>query len=177
MQRNETLPALQRKFLGHEVTVPQAFAAGDTLDADSAAWVNSQIATVIGNATGGYFRRSGEKPTAKAVQSKLDEIFAEYNLSGNRGTGEGKQGSDPVASLVKMLATQAVKARIVAKGLKVRDFVTTKVTDEDGNEVSKLTQLIAQYIENHPELRDTAEAQINSVREEASEDTDIDLAA
>ena len=204
MTPNSNLPALSRSFAGYDISVPAVFAPGDTLDADAANWVNGQIATVVGNAFGGALRRARETLDAERAKAfkaktytgpvdekgkpapatnadvcadpaaKFAEIFADYSLASNRGSGEAKT-SDPVASLVRTLATQAVKAKIIAKGLKVRDFITLKVT-QDGEEMSKLTALVNDYIAAHPELHDTAQSTIDNVRAEGASE-DIDLAA
>jgi hypothetical protein len=186
MQANPNLAPLSREFVGAQVSVPQAFAPGDTLTADAAAWLNGQLATVIGNATGGFFRRHKEaylKEGGKekdytapcSVQAKFDELFADYSLSGNRGSGGVAQSADPVASLARTIATNIVKAKIIAKGLKVKAFMDAKVTDDDGSTISKFTQLVNAEMEKNGEAHTaTAQAQIDGSRDDG-DDSDFSL--
>lgn len=177
---NTALEALDRTFYDADVKVPQFFDTGHALTADEAEWANGQLATTIGNRVGSRIRALQKAdPKAKFdVQKLVDEVFASYDFAGNRGTGEGKAAADPAASIVRKLAEVAIKAKIVAKGLRVRDFMTTmvKVGEE---EVSKLKALTDQYIENHPELRDQAEAQLADAKAagEAEDDSELNLAA
>lgn len=180
MQANPKLIALKRKFAGHDVIVPAVFAPGDALTEPQAGWINGQIATVIGNAFGGALRRAKEagKPLEATegwtAQEHFNELFAEYEFSGNRrGDGSGSVTRDPVQALVIFLAKEAIKAKIKAKGLKVKDFMDAKV-EVGGETVSKFTLLTEEYIEKHPELEDAARAQLEAQAPD-SDDDDLDL--
>lgn len=181
MIANPKLHALSREFAKFPITVPAVFAPGDTLDANAASWVNGQIATAIGNQFSGILRRANEagKPVeftdTYTPQDHFNELFEEYSFSGNRGSGTGAVPRDPIAALVQFLAKEAIKAKIKAKGLKVKDFMSAKV-DVGGEEVSKFMLLVEEYTEKHPELYDTAKAQLDAA-DTSDDDLDLSLAA
>jgi len=105
-------------------------------------------------------------------QARFLAAYAEYELGkSNRGSGTGSSTSvNPVESLTRFLAEQAVKAILVSKGLKVGTFI--KARSADGS-TSKLNELVAQYIERHPELEEQAKAQVEANAVSADEDEDI----
>ncbi len=183
VQANTTLPTLARKFAGHDITVPAVFGPNDTLSAHAAAWANSQLATVLGNAMGGHIRRAKEagKPitfdATHTPQALFDDIFADYSFEPSRGTGSGPR--DPVEALMAVLAKEDVKARILKKGLKVRDFMSAKVTIGEGDsaeEISKFTLLVEEYLDLKADsLRARAEASLGA--DEADDDFDLDVDA
>lgn len=178
MTPNPSAPILKREFAGSSFEVPGVFVPGDTLDATAAAWINGQLATVIGNAFGGILRRAEKagKPIDKDNYGALfASTYADYSLSGNRGTGAPKASADPVTRLMRELATAEVKAKIVAKRLKVKDFMDAKVTHV-GTEMSKLQSLILQFTAaNEDSLRARAEAALDATSETSTDDLDISL--
>lgn len=182
-------PTQVRTFGGHEFKVPVLYTEGHVLTAPEANFLSSQLITVAGNrwsakvsaAIKAYNEGKKEKDQIKTadqlgwdLQAEFDRMFAEYKVGvSNRGHGGGsKPSTDPVESLVNFLASADVKRRILKNGLKVRDFMQTKVT-VDGVEMSKFAALVAQKIAQDGEaLRSQAEAQLASA---ASEDDSLDL--
>lgn len=204
-QANTSLPPMKRNFAGIEFLVPQAFDVGHALTADEASWVNSQLATVVGNQFGGYVRRaieaindsrtkahkaktydgplddSGKRPAQATfadlgwnAEETFNDLFTEYSFAGNRRGDGTTVARDPVTALVQFLAKEAIKAKIKAKGLKVKTFMDTKVHTPDGEEISKFMELVGQYIAAHPELTDTAKAQL-AADSDTSDDLDLSL--
>lgn len=178
---NPKLHALTRKFAGYEVIVPAVFGPGDTLTSDAAEWANSQLATVIGNSFGGALRRAREagKPidgegTSFNAQAYFNELFDAWSFGQRKG--EGSTARDPVEALVQFLAKEAIKTKIKARNLSVKAFMDTKI-DVGGESVSKFTLLVEEYIEKHPELHDTARAQLEAQSAEDDDDLDLSIAA
>jgi len=198
---NTSLPTLTREFAGISITVPSTFAEGHALSKDEAGWVNSQLATVVGNQFGGYIRRAKEALDAKRLEAfkakkydgPMDEtgkrpapatfadlgwdaqkvftdLYTDYDLAGNR-RGDGTPARDPVTSLVNFLASEAIKAKLKAKSLNIRTYMTTKMV-VDGEEITAFANLVNQYIDAHPELVDQAKAQLASA---APQDDELDL--
>lgn len=107
-------------------------------------------------------------------QAKFLAKYTDYTLQPGR-QGSGSAGSDPISRLVNVLASEAVKALILRKGLKVNDFMRTKVGEGEA-ETSKFLQLVAQYKDAHPELADTAKAQLEAAAAaDAGDDFDLGL--
>lgn len=186
----EATPTLTRKFMGGiEFKVPAVFEPGHALTAPETKWVNSQVASVVANQYAGLVRRTDaaelkahlaaggkEKDFVSSTESwdhpaKFLEEFTDYEL-GVSSRGTGTASSDPLTRMVHTLATEAVKARILAKGLKVNDFMRSKVTVE-GEEVSKFIQLVGAYKSQfEDDLKAQAQAQLDALQ--ADED-DFDL--
>lgn len=140
---NET-QRVERTFSGIDFTVPYVFAEGHQLTKPEAAWLNSNLASVVGNAFSGDIRRGlaalnkagleahvkgGGKPKdykevtdPKALkwdfQKEFDAKFADYEL-GESNRGQGGSAATPEDQLVRMFSTVDVKARLAAKDLKV----------------------------------------------------------
>lgn len=137
-------PRLERKFSGVEFKVPAPFTEGHALTKGETAWLNSNLASVVGNAFSGDIRRglAAHNKTAleahvkgggKAkdfkpsddpavlgwdMQKEFDLKFAEYELGeSNRGTGGA--ANDPLSQLIRMFSTVDIKARLAKKGFKV----------------------------------------------------------
>lgn len=137
-------PRVERKFSGIDFTVPYVFNEGHVLTKPQTAWLNSNLASVIGNAFSGDIRRGlaalnkaaleahvkggGKAKEFKPIedpkalrwdfQKEFDTKFAEYELGeSNRGTGGG--AASPVDQLVRMFSTVDIKSRLAKKGLKV----------------------------------------------------------
>lgn len=169
-------PRVERKFSGIDFTVPYVFAEAHALTKPEAAWLNSNLASVVGNAFSGDIRRGlaalnkagleahvkgGGKPKdykevtdPKALrwdfQKEFDTKFAEYELGeSNRGTGGG--AASPVDQLVRMFSTVDVKARLAKKGLKVAPLykAPSNIMGEDGKTPkypSKWEELVSENI-------------------------------
>lgn len=167
---------VERKFSGIDFTVPYVFAEAHPLTKPEAAWLNSNLASVVGNAFSGDIRRglaalnkagleahvkAGGKPKdykevtdPKALrwdfQKEFDTKFAEYELGeSNRGTGGG--AASPVDQLVRMFSTVDVKARLAKKGLKVAPLykAPSNIMGEDGKTPkypSKWEELVSENI-------------------------------
>lgn len=168
---------VERKFSGIDFTVPYVFAEAHPLTKPEAAWLNSNLASVVGNAFSGDIRRglvalnkagleahvkAGGKPKdykevtdPKALkwnfQSEFDTKFAEYELGeSNRGTGGG--AASPVDQLVRMFSTVDVKARLAKKGLKVAPLykAPSNMKDDKGEALypSKWEELVSENIKS-----------------------------
>lgn len=169
-------PRVERKFSGLDFSVPYVFIEGHPLTKPEAAWLNSNLASVVGNAFSGDIRRglaalnkanleahvkAGGKPKdykevtdPKALkwdfQKEFDAKFEDYELGeSNRGTGGGT--ASPVDQLVRMFSTVDVKARLAAKGLKVAPLykAPSNVMDTDGKTPlypSKWEELVSENI-------------------------------
>lgn len=200
----ENAPTTLRTFAGVECAVPEVFAEGATLTGNARKWANTQVGTVVGNAFGSRVRKGCEALDAerkeafkkKAYDGPLGEDgkpapatafdlwedpaaefarqFAEYELGAGRAAGEGKASTDPVATLVRTLATAEIKRRILSKGRKVKEFMDAKVT-VDGEEISAFSNLVNQFIAAHPELEDTARAQLDALAGSTDSNDDLDL--
>lgn len=142
-------PRVERKFSGVDFSVPFVFTEGHALTKPEAAWVNSNLASVVGNAFSGDIRRglktlndahrknlkgadlkaykeiTDPKALGWDMQKEFDTKFAEYEMGeSNRGSGGGA-ASDPLSQLVRMFSTVDIKRRLVAKGFKVAPLYKT----------------------------------------------------
>lgn len=174
----QAVPSATRKFLGGiEFSVPQPYSPGHALTPGEARFLNSQLGTVAGNAFGGDIRRAGgtiPDDVQALFAAKFDEVYDRIVNGTARAASTGGTSSDPVTSLVSFLAKEAIKAKIKRKGLKVKDFMDTKV-EVNGEETSKFMALVAQHIEKEGEaLRAQAEAQLANTTA-ASDDDDLEL--
>lgn len=162
-------PRAERKFSGLDFTVPYVFAEGHALSKPEAAWLNSNLASVVGNAFSGDIRRGLKAYNDKAraelskaevknyvdvedpavlgwdMQAEFDAKFADYVLGeSNRGSGGG--AASPVDQLIRMFSTVDVKARLAKKGLKVGPLykAPSNMKDEAGEPLypSKWEELV-----------------------------------
>lgn len=169
-------PMVDRKFSGLDFKVPYVFAEGHALTKPEAAWLNSNLASVVGNAFSGDIRRG----LAALNKAKLDEFvkgggkakdykeitdpvalgwdfqkeftakFTDYELGeSNRGQGGGA-ANDPLSQLIRMFSTVDVKQRLAAKGYKVAPLYKTpsNLKNEDGSAKypSKWEELVQENI-------------------------------
>ncbi len=177
-QIDPSAPTLSRKYCGVSVSVPAAFTEGHVATAKEAAWFSGILATAVGNAfaarerTGKLVDAKGKPLSDEAKAQVFYDMFEAYEPGGT--TRAPKASSDPVTSLVHTLAQAAVKALIVRNGLKVKDYMSAKVTYND-KEMSKFSEQVARYTERFgDELRAQAEAQLASL---PSADADFNLDA
>jgi hypothetical protein len=78
-------PRLARKFADHEVSVPAVFAPGHTLSDAESKWMNSQLATVTGNAFAGSIRRALEaENTKRAAAHKAKKYEGPMDETGKK---------------------------------------------------------------------------------------------
>lgn len=167
-------PRVERTFSGIAFTVPFAFATAHVLTEPEAAWLNSNVASVVGNAFSGDIRRGlialnkagleahvkgGGKPKdykevtdAKALkwnfQSEFDKKFADYEL-GESNRGQGGSAATPEDQLVRMFSVMDVKARLAAKGFKVAPLYKAPSTIMDGDKPkypSKWEEMVSENI-------------------------------
>lgn len=102
-------------------------------------------------------------------QSAFDEAFSTYTPGvSNRGSG-GATSTDPVMKHAQTLAKAKVTELITRKGLKVRDFQTSKTEAGD----SKFSELVTSYIAANPWIVDSARAQLAALAEHEAEDFDL----
>lgn len=181
---------VERKFSGIDFTVPYVFAEGHPLTKPEAAWLNSNLASVVGNAFSGDIRRGlaalnkaaldahvkagGKAKDYKEVtdpkalrwdfQKEFDAKFTDYELGeSNRGAGGGS--ASPVDQLIRMFSTVDVKARLAKKGLKVGPLfkAPSNVLGEDGKPIypSKWEELVQENIKaKGDDFRKQAEEQL-----------------
>jgi len=101
------------------------------------------------------------------LQALFNAKYAAYAPGeSNRGSGTGTASADPIERMVRTLATEEAKARIIANGYKVRDFVLAK--SADGTQ-SKLAEFVAKLIAKNG---DAYHAQAEALR--AAQDTSGD---
>lgn len=202
----ENAPTVSRTFADVTVSVPAVFAPGHSLTPNEAKWANTMVGTVVGNAFGSRVRNGikaldaerkaahkakaytgplGEdgKPAPATVtdiftnpSAEFTALYESYELGAGRAMGEGKAATDPVGALVRTLASAEIKRRILSKGRKVKEFMEAKVT-VDGEEISAFSNLVNQFIAAHPELEDTARAQLEALASsDTSEEDEFDAA-
>lgn len=202
----ENAPTVSRTFADVTVSVPAVFAPGHSLTPNEAKWANTMVGTVVGNAFGSRVRNGikaldAERKAAhkaktydgplgedgKPAPATVTDVFADpiaefttlyesYELGAGRAMGEGKSATDPVGALVRTLASAEIKRRILSKGRKVKEFMDAKVT-VDGEEISAFSNLVNQFITAHPELEDTARAQLEALASsDTSEEDEFDAA-
>lgn len=169
-------PMVDRKFSGLDFKVPYVYSEGHALTKPEAAWLNSNLASVVGNAFSGDIRRGlaalnkakrdefvkgGGKPKDyKEItdpsalgwdfQKEFAAKFSDYELGeSHRGQGGGN-ASDPVSQLVRMFSTVDVKQRLAAKGFKVAPLykAPSNIKNEDGTPKypSKWEELVQENI-------------------------------
>lgn len=80
-------PRLSRTYQEQEVEVPAAYTAGHVLTEPEAGWVNSTVATIIGNGFGGYIRRQ-----IAAVDKERAEAHKKGHYKGPTVEGKNKKG-------------------------------------------------------------------------------------
>lgn len=203
----ENAPTVTRTFADVTVLVPAIFAPGHALSANEAKWANTMVGTVVGNAFGsrvrnglkaldaerkaavkakkydGPYAEDGKSPAPATLAdivadpiAAFNELYESYELGAGRAMGEGKAATDPVTTLVRTLATAEIKRRILSKGRKVKEFMDAKVTVV-GEEISAFSNLVNQFIAAHPELEDTARAQLEALAQsDTSEEDEFDAA-
>lgn len=170
-------PTITRTFAGHEFTVPAPYTEGHVLTAPEASWLNGQVASVVGNAFSGDLRRAeaAKKGATKTwdLPAMFAERYASYALGEGRGSGGGTaSGTSALDRTITFLATEDIKSRIAAKGLKVDAF--RKTPAQDAQYKSRFVELVAQNIEAKRELF-TAQAQAQLDALAASDATDDDF--
>lgn len=180
-QFDASAPTLDRKFADFDISVPAVFTEGHALTDAEAAWVNGQLATVVGNAFGGFIRRSKEANKkfsidASGAQSKFDEIFADYEFGAGRGSGKAS-GTDPVDALARALAVADLKARIVAAGRSVK-ALQAKGSAGDGTDKSMYSKLLEDSIAlGHNKagvsFREMAQAQLDAAAANAGGEDEL----
>lgn len=205
-------------FSDIDFEVPTPYAAGRALTAPEAGFLNSAVASRVGNGYGGEVRRAltainadrqaafkaktldesliavddkGKRSPVPATIADLRDDdgepwdhaarFAERYESfivgeSNRGKGGASAASDPISRLMRTLASEDLKARIIAKGLSVQAFMRAKVTDADGEEVSKFETLLTANLEAQDErFRSMAAAQLAALKEGDADAAELDL--
>ena len=90
-----------------------------------------------------------------AFRAEFAKYDAEYVFSGKR-TSRGPV--DPVMAKAKKMVRETIESALRAKGYKPADLVE-----------GKMDELIAKYLDSHPEVVDEARAQIAKVKEAAAD--------
>lgn len=95
--------------------------------------------------------------------SKFASRYADFIVGeSNRGSGTSV-GSTPLNRLMRTLASEDVKSRIIARGLKVQDFMRAKVT-VDGETISKFEDLVSKNLTTQDErFRSMAQSQLDQL--------------
>lgn len=192
-------PTITRKFYDMTFTVPAPFTSGHQLTAPEATFLNSTLASVVGNAFSGDIRRAlvalneeGEKAFIAAGGKKKDyapvgiealrwdfpakfaERYADYELgASNRGSGAGTASSDPLARMVNFIASEDLKAKLARKNLSVSRIYKAPATSDSGFK-TKWAELLANNIEKNREtFTAQAQAQLDSITSDAEADDDL----
>jgi hypothetical protein len=193
-------PTVARTFVGVPFTVPMPFAEGHTLTGPQAAWLNSNLASVVGNAFSGDIRRGlkahndaalaahkkaggkekdftpAEHPSVLGwdLQDEFNKKFAGYTLGeSNRGSGGSASTSDPVAALIRTFSTLDIKARLAAKGYKVGPLYKTP-SSMPNTYKSKWEELVGENAKaKETQFRAQAEAQLSAMQDNVNADDDI----
>lgn len=132
-QVDPSTPTIEREFYGNTFAVPAPYVKGYKLSEAEAVFMNSQLATVVGNRYGARFRAAEKKGEALAdPAATFAELFAAYKVGeSNRATGTGTvKSADPLARTIRFLAEEDLKARIISAGHKVKDFMAAPSTTE-----------------------------------------------
>lgn len=192
-------PTITRKFSDLTFSVPAPFAANHALTANEATFLNSTLASVVGNAFSGDIRRAMVAHNAEALKAwtaagnkakdfkpdtdpavlgwdmdaKFAAKFTGYELGvSNRGGDGSASTATPLDRMVKFIATEDLKARLVAKGFKVTDFYKAPALDTETYK-SKWDELLAQNIEkNRERFTASAQSQLDAM---AAADADDDI--
>lgn len=197
-QFDTSTPTISRKFADHTFTVPAPFAEGHALTANEATFLNGQVASVVGNQFAGDIRRAlaaynkaqREALPKKEQASYVDTTdvsvlgwdmaarfaakYAEYELGvSNRGGDGSGSANDALTRTVNFLNAEDMKARIIAKGLKVGAF--QKAAASDPQYKTKWAELLAKNLEaKGDQFRATAQAQIDAAAANAGSDDLLD---
>lgn len=155
------------KFSDIALKVPFIFTEGHTLSALEALFLNRQVASVVGNAFGGWVRRTTEKMTPKEkanffsttdFQAKFDEDFAAYELGANNRSSGGTS-VDPLTRFARAIAEPKINELLKSKGIKVNKV--REVIEANGK--SKHYNLITQFIERNSWVTALAQQQLDAM--------------
>lgn len=172
---DKTTPTISRTFSGIDFIVPAPFTEGHSLTVNEAKFFNSTLASVIGNAYSGDVRRaeaSGKDTSIWNHQELFNKKFAEYELGVSNRGGEGTgTKSDPLARTIAFLASEDMKAKAAARGIKVG--VLQRAKSADGT-TSKWAELVASNLERNREaFTEQAKAILANNAPEPGEDDDL----
>jgi len=137
-----------------------------------------------GGTYSGPMDEKGKKPAPATVadlawdhQAMVDERLANFEpgsrVRARRGGGPSVSKKDPVAILAKRIATDRVKELMTKQGRNIREAILTP-SETHGN---KLAEIVAAYMERHPEIHDLARAQHEATSTLRSEDEDLSALA
>jgi len=178
-------PTISRKFDDHVFAVPALYSKGYKLSAQEADFLNGQLATVVGNRYGAKVRAAKAKgETIADPDATFAALFTDYKVGeSNRGSGVPGTGktADPIARNIRFLAEEDLKARIITRGLKVKDFMSAAAVDASAFK-SRYAELLAASIalgtnkEGTRNWREEAEAMVQRVAATTTDDSDLDLA-
>lgn len=186
-------PRLARKVKEVPITIPAIFSEGVTLSGPTVTWANNALASQIVNSVGGAITEwltsanaklgKGEAPkTAKDfpdLQAFVDDLFANRVLGVNarKGTGTGS-GATALDRLIRNIATEDAKARIVAKGYTVKSFMDAKTVGADGKPSTKYSDFLAfVMVQKADEFKAQAEAILAAQSADVADEGDGDFFA
>lgn len=167
---------MQVTFYGTTFDVAAPYAAGHVASANEAKAFSSWHLTTVGNRYGARVRaalkafnegkkKADQTEDISAVpgfdpQAEFQAAYAAFSPGVSSRTSAGPKASgDPVAAIAYRLATDETKVKILRNGLKVKDFMDTKVT-VDGVEMSAFKRGVLGHLEKHRErIMAQAEAQ------------------
>lgn len=188
---NPDTPRVERKFAGVTFQVPYPFAEGHTLTSLQASWVNSALASTLGNHYAGDTRRriaeldteraeafkaktysgpmdaSGKKPAPATIADLGWDHQAKFDAKfaayqlGVSNRGEA-EARDPLSNFANSIAAGKVKELIAKKGLKVSTFQKADARDKD-NYSSRYTELVAEYRAANPWVDALAQSQLDTM--------------
>lgn len=166
-----TSPRMSRNYAGVSIQVPAPYSAGHALTASEAAFLNSAIATAVGNSFAGDARRA--KDAGKdftPTQELFDAKYTAYAV-GESNRGGDSTPADPTEKFAFGIASAKVKELLVAKGKKVGDVMKAK--DAEGNSV--FHKLVNSYMEANEWVRALAAQQVAALAAAGTGDETDDL--
>jgi len=169
MQITNDTPTRTVTISGYQVAVPQPYDAGHELRENEAQALNQVLAENLRNNLASKLKTAAEEG---ADQNALQEIVDNYAQEYDFGTRPGGSGSpktkDPVEKEALSIARERVRTALKNKGF--------KLSGEDGVAKEQVDKLVAQALEQHPEIYDKAREIVKS-RESVAADIGNDLAA
>lgn len=155
---------------GIALSVPAPYAEGHVMASNEAAVLNQTYAENLRNNFAGAVKKAkaeaeaeGTEVNAAGLQIALDEYVTGYTFGVRRGGGT-RVVLDPVEKETKRIAESKVKDALKAKGIKFKDM------DKDN-----FNSIVAQVIEQNPQIRTAAESIVAARKEVGEGSLDLDI--
>lgn len=155
---------------GETFTIPRPFAEGHVCNDKEADVLNQILAENVRNNRASFVKKAKDegKFNAEEMQAEIDTYVSEYEF-GIRRSGGGSSGPkvSPVERLANNKAWDIIKMALKKKGIKI-----TSVSAE------QKAVLVAQYLEQRPEIMKEAEKELAKQQKAAEQQLDdIDLSS